>query len=211
MAESGQTERRTLPFDGQFVHAVARGADTSVRLDVSSGEHQEIRVACPFELQRSDGIVHQGDPERAADVAPLLELAGRTVTRADFAADLRVEFDDASVLTVQPHPAYEAWEVHGAGGLLIVASPGGGEAALWSADGEPRVQLSTHQAFTAMRRYLTDYWERGGRQDDDLMSVLSAIDQTLWRDGGRADSAPWSDWLDAVRATLSDDRVERDR
>ena len=209
MTETEPTERRALPFDGQFVHAVARGADTSVRLDVSTTEFQEIRVACPFVLQRADGSVIGGDPEIPENVPPLLELAGKTVARASCASDLVVEFDNGTVLMVPPHPAYEAWEVHGAGGLLVVASPGGGEPAVWSPDGEPRASLSTHQAFAAMQRYLTAYWERSGRPDDELALALSAMDRTVWRDGRTADPASWSDWLDAVCATLDADRLGR--
>ena len=195
--------RWRLPFDGQFVHAVVRGADTSVRLDVSTVEHQELRIACAYRLTSPDGRVVDGDPENVDQVPPLLALAGRTVRRSDFGEDLRVEFDDGSVLSIGPHAAYEAWEVHAAGGLLVVATPGGGEPAIWSPDGRLRVSLSAPQAFEAMRRYLTAYWERGGRQDDELMLVLSAMDTTTWQDGGTADRAAWHDWETAVSETLA--------
>lgn len=132
MATSRQPGRRPLPLDGRVVHWVARGADLSIRLDVSGDEFQEVRITGEFRVRRPDGSVVPGDPDLPADLVPLLVLAGRTVTRASFAADLVVEFDDATVLTVPPHDEYEAWEVRGARGLLVVASPGGGEPAVWS-------------------------------------------------------------------------------
>jgi hypothetical protein len=63
--------------------------------------------------------------------------------------------------------------------------------------------LSAPQAFEAMRRYLTAYWERGGRQESELMLVLSEMNTTTWKDGGTADPAAWHDWEPAVSETLA--------
>ncbi|MDA0169440.1 hypothetical protein OJ998_10115 [Solirubrobacter taibaiensis] len=59
--------------------------------------------------------------------------------------------------------------------------------------------LTEQQAFAAMFRFLSDYWERNGRPDE-IGNLLGSLNPDLTRDSGPADPAMWSDWLTAVRA-----------
>lgn len=67
-------------------------------------------------------------------------------------------------------------------------------------DGSSHPQLTTLEAFDAMRLFVENYWERGGKGSDELRLLLSAMnrDTAMWTDGGPADPAMWSDWLHAV-------------
>jgi hypothetical protein len=73
-----------------------------------------------------------GEPMTAGAAGALLTLIQREVTVA------RVDQDGALVLglgsatlTVRPEPMYEAWQVSGVGGLLIVCGPGGEHVSSW--------------------------------------------------------------------------------
>jgi hypothetical protein len=60
--------------------------------------------------------------------------------------------------------------------------------------------LDEKQAYEAMRVFLTAYWERGGRKDDDVAQLLRWTDrESVWEDCEPFDPAMWSDWLEAVR------------
>jgi hypothetical protein len=50
-------------------------------------------------------------------------------------SELRLRFDLGDAVVVPPDPSYEAWEVTGPGRFKLVAAPGGGEPAIWAADG----------------------------------------------------------------------------
>jgi hypothetical protein len=62
--------------------------------------------------------------------------------------------------------------------------------------------LSEREAFDAMFRFLTAYWERTGRPDD-VGALLGDLNPDLFSDGAPADAAAWSDWLEAVEAVRS--------
>lgn len=51
-----------------------------------------------------------------------------------------------------------------------------------------------------MRAFIQNHWERGGKQSDDLVWLLGAMNRetAIWPDGGPADPAMWRDWLSAV-------------
>lgn len=59
---------------------------------------------------------------------------GHTVTEStvDEGGALSVAFEGGARLRVEPDPAYEAWNVSGPYGALVVSTPGG-ELAVWSA------------------------------------------------------------------------------
>lgn len=90
----------------------------------------------PLVLTVDDGQVTL-PPDADSDEAlqPVHRLVGRSVTAATYAetGSLRVEFTDSATLTVEPDPDYEAWNVLGPNGLLVVCMPGG-ELAFWSSD-----------------------------------------------------------------------------
>ncbi len=48
-------------------------------------------------------------------------------------SELCLTFDGGGALAVPPHPKYEAWDVAGPGLVKAVATPGGGEPAIWDA------------------------------------------------------------------------------
>lgn len=64
-------------------------------------------------------------PEEA--FAPVHRLVGQVVDEAfaDESGALRVRFGDGTRLDVEPDSSYEAWNVSGPGGLLVVCTPGG--------------------------------------------------------------------------------------
>ena len=63
--------------------------------------------------------------------------------------------------------------------------------------------VSLGQAFEAMTLFLQEYWERGGRESEDLANLLGNLVPT--DDGGPMDPAAWHDFLGAVdRARATD-------
>ena len=61
--------------------------------------------------------------------------------------------------------------------------------------GQPVHQLSELEAFDAMRAFLEAYWERGGKQSDDIAVLLGSLNRY---GGPPLDIAQWHDWLDAL-------------
>jgi hypothetical protein len=61
-------------------------------------------------------------------------------------------------------------------------------------------QLSTLEAFDAARLFLESYWEEGGKAEDEIRRLLSAMlrDLSFASDGGPIDPAMWQHWLVAV-------------
>jgi hypothetical protein len=57
------------------------------------------------------------------------------------------------------------------------------------------IRLSEHEAFEAMARFLSEYYERAG---DDLATLIADIG--IESDGATLDPAAWDDWLRCVRA-----------
>ncbi len=90
----------------------------------------ELRVGVPFTLQQADGEARHVDPAEPERLAPLLTLVGRRVEALDVAEGGAVEiaFSDGTLLSVEPHPREEAWQLQGAGGLegLVYRCPAGG-------------------------------------------------------------------------------------
>jgi hypothetical protein len=56
-------------------------------------------------------------------------------------------------------------------------------------------ELSEREAFEAMRRFLTEFYDRAG---NDMETLLADI--TIEVDGGTLDPAAWEDWMRCVRA-----------
>lgn len=53
-------------------------------------------------------------------------------------------------------------------------------------------------AFDAMRAFIEAYWEVGGKQEEQITNLLSAMNRGVWVGGAPADIAMWHDWLNAV-------------
>jgi hypothetical protein len=73
-------------------------------------------------------------PEKKATLTPVLECFGKTVAAVSISRKvgaLTLTFTDGTVIDAASDPQYEAWEVN-APGVKIVATPGGGEPALFA-------------------------------------------------------------------------------
>jgi len=100
-----------------------------VHLEV--GNDHEVTIETPFEV--ADGDTRwAGEPLTADAAGALLPLNLREVTSGRIATNgtLTLGLGSATV-TVPPAPMYEAWQVRGPEGLLIVCSPGGDYVAVW--------------------------------------------------------------------------------
>ena len=109
--------------------------DWGVTLTIGSVEPQtDIRIEQPIVLTDPDGasvqLVPEGDP---MELAPLLKIARRRLTRLEAYKDGRLEMEVAhgAALTVAPSEDFEPWEIAGPRGLRIVSIPGGG-LTVWS-------------------------------------------------------------------------------
>lgn len=59
-------------------------------------------------------------------------------------------------------------------------------------------KLDEHKAFDAMRAFLEAYWDRGGKQSDDLAVLLGSLNRDEASNTPPLDVAQWHDWRDAV-------------
>jgi hypothetical protein len=95
------------------------------------GSDNEVTIEARFEVV--DGNTRWGgEPLTAGAAGALLPLNLRELTSGQVATDgtLVLGFG-AATLTVPPAPMYEAWQVRGPDGLLIVCPPGGDYVAVW--------------------------------------------------------------------------------
>lgn len=92
-------------------------------------------IASPLTLSREgDTLTLTPDQDPAEAFAPIRRLVGLNVVEstADDSGALRMAFGDGSLIHVAADEAYEAWNVSGPRGALVVSMPGG-ELAIWSA------------------------------------------------------------------------------
>lgn len=118
-------EIRAQP-DGGREFLLADPALSYIRIDGQSRLHfgkAELAIECPFTLQVGD-TVHQLDPQDRASIGPLLTLYPDTITQLLMSSGgtLRATFASGALLTVEPHPRFEAWNICG-----FWCSPGGFE------------------------------------------------------------------------------------
>ena len=114
----------------QFIQfAVAVG----VRLDLRGSPRFEITADCPIKVARPDGTVWAGEPRSVEALQELLALLMGYVSTVTVEADggLTIRFATGASILVPPDDQYEAWQVRGDNGLLVVCTPGGGLAE-WS-------------------------------------------------------------------------------
>lgn len=95
------------------------------------GHDHEVTIETAFEVA-TDNAHWVGEPLAADAAGALLPLNSRHITSARIATDgtLFLCLGSASV-TVPPASMYEAWQVRGPDGLLIVCAPGGTYVAVW--------------------------------------------------------------------------------
>jgi len=70
------------------------------------------------------------------ELAPALEVFDSSIDRAAVYKDgkMRIDFSNGMSICVEPDEEYEAWNVSGPHGFLIVALPGGG-ITMWRSEG----------------------------------------------------------------------------
>ena len=64
--------------------------------------------------------------------------------------------------------------------------------------------LNELEAFDTMRFFLEAYWERGGKQSEDLAVLLGNLSREEWANGMPMDPAQWPDFREAVDHVLGD-------
>ena len=107
--------------------------DYTLRLQLS--DVYFIVIESPFNLDFEGRYVSLSPEEDAdEDFEPIRLLVGRTVEEAtaDESGTLRIRFSYGTLLRVPPDEAYEAWNVSGPDGALVVSTPGG-KLATWTA------------------------------------------------------------------------------
>jgi hypothetical protein len=118
-------EIRTLP-DGGRDFILTEPKLSFIRIDMQSrlqfGEAQ-LEIETPFTLTTTDGS-YELDPGDRAGLGPLLSLYPDQIVHLMMRRDgtLDATFASGSVLTVKPHPKYEAWNIAG-----FWCAPGGFE------------------------------------------------------------------------------------
>lgn len=106
--------------------------DWQVHLQFGSAE---VVIGCPFVVSTASQQ-HQLDPEVRAHLGPLLDLFPDALSTAAVAIDgtLGLSFVSGTSITVPPDADYEAWQVSGPAGYLVVCLPGSGQLAVWSSE-----------------------------------------------------------------------------
>ncbi|HEY4886727.1 MAG TPA: DUF6188 family protein [Myxococcales bacterium] len=87
------------------------------------------RVNQVFHVQVA-GTFTESDPDDSTSMMPFFSTLGSTVEKAALDPDGRIRFTLAGRIEVEcgSDPSYEAWQLNGPGGFLIVCLPGGGVA-----------------------------------------------------------------------------------
>lgn len=65
------------------------------------------------------------------------------------------------------------------------------------------VQMDAMMAYRAMFRFLENYWERGGRNDEDIAALLGSMNLDTFPGDEPADPAMWDDWLEAIDEVMA--------
>jgi hypothetical protein len=109
---------------------------TFVRVDhqtrLQFGEF-DVVIECPFRLTARDGSVHNLDPGVRGSLGPVLALYPDALIAATVAADaaLQLRLASGATLDVPADARFEAWQVNGPDGFLVVCAPGGDKLAVW--------------------------------------------------------------------------------
>lgn len=119
-----------LGLSGETVQAAS--IEYTLRLQLS-GERFVV-VESPFTIHSREQTFSLAPETYPDDIAPPVRLlVGLTVQEAasDELGALRIGFVGGTRLDVPPDDAYDAWNVSGSNGALVVCTPGG-ELAIWS-------------------------------------------------------------------------------
>jgi hypothetical protein len=146
------TDSPRLPYirhsDGTITEGCSSGAESNV-LDRLCGldmtfvrvDHQtrlqfgdfEIVIESPFRVTGPDGTKHSLDPGERSCLGPVLDLYPDALVTATVDADasLQLRFLSGARLDVAADSAFEAWQVNGPNGFLVVCATGGAGLAIW--------------------------------------------------------------------------------
>ena len=93
----------------------------------SPGETYAWYVEQPFQLY-SQGKTCELDPKTPPSMLPFLSLLGTSIAKVDVTLDgaIRFEFSGEVAVGCGPDPHYEAWQLAGPRGFMVVCLPGGG-------------------------------------------------------------------------------------
>ncbi|BAJ76363.1 pyruvate carboxylase [Microbacterium testaceum StLB037] len=109
------------------------GVDHRLTLRFSDGDVVTIETEFALTRPGMNEMFLDPDGDKKA-LGEVLALFGRHITGAEIVGqELRIAFDDSSLLRVPSHPAYEAWSYSGPGNprSLVISMPGG-DLAIWS-------------------------------------------------------------------------------
>jgi hypothetical protein len=129
-------EGRTIPPQANVLDRIGGLDMTFVRVDhqtrLQFGDF-EIVIESPFRVTASDGTEHKVDPAVRAGLGPVLDLYPDALVTAtvDAEASLRLRFATGATLDVPADYAFEAWQVNGPDGFLVVCATGGSGLAVW--------------------------------------------------------------------------------
>ncbi|MDF2047032.1 MULTISPECIES: DUF6188 family protein [Microbacterium] len=109
------------------------GVDHRLTLRFSEGDVVTIETEFALTRPGSTEVLLDPDGDKKA-LGEVLALFGRRVTGAEIVShELRIAFDDSTVLRIPPDPDYEAWSYSGPGNprTLVISMPGG-DLTIWT-------------------------------------------------------------------------------
>lgn len=120
----------TLPLIGRTVSRCV--VDYYFAIEFLEGPRYEIRIEDAFSVTLGD-VATRLLPSEPEKLGPALTLLHRDVLAAvaHNSGELEVTFSGGFLLTVPVSPDYEAWQVIGHDGLLVISLPGG-SLAVWT-------------------------------------------------------------------------------
>lgn len=125
-------DRWIIPAEASTVMEYRLSMEFTILIDTPRGVLW-VSLSAPF-VFRSHGIdelIDPGtDPARLGGVLALIRQHPRRVEALKTGV-LEMEFQDGSLILAEHASGYEAWQVSGSRGLLVVADPGGG-LTVWS-------------------------------------------------------------------------------
>jgi hypothetical protein len=127
-------ERWEVALGGRSVEMLTIDHRVTLHMHGDAGYDGSIIFESRFKIVAPGREVIVLNPEEKAKLSPVLECFGKTVAHVSVSRQegaLTLTFTDGTVIDAASDAQYEAWEVN-APGVKIVATPGGGEPALFT-------------------------------------------------------------------------------
>jgi len=125
-------DKYILPLEGKTVFQCRIDNQFSIMVSDEKDPEIAIRIAGDF-LLIEKGKEQKFSIENYKEIGPVFQIFLKDINTA-YAykkGKLELNFTDGSQLWINPQQHYEAWEIYGNDGLLIVSTLGG-EVAIWS-------------------------------------------------------------------------------